>query len=171
MSYRQLARQPLALAGMLLAFVVAIVLAAALTAGHHSTSQRVVTVTPPTAPAAVVGTKPAPPTLTATRLRQARATARRFLTSYLPVLYGRRPARTIVAASSHVKAELSAAAKVPKAPRKRRPRVTKLSLHVHARSTVVAIAVIDDSVVKPYQVVFQLGHRQAGWLVTQLANY
>lgn len=123
----QLRRQPLALAGMLLAFVVAILLAAVLTTGHHSTRRRVVTVTPPTAPAAVVGTKTPPTTPTPTQLRQARVTARRFLASYLPVLYGRQSARTIVAASSHVKAELAAATKTPRAPRKRRPRVTKLA--------------------------------------------
>jgi hypothetical protein len=164
-------RQPLALAGMLLPFVVAIVLAATLTGGHHPTGNRVVTVTPPTAPGAVVGTKPALPTLTPRRLRNARATARRFLASYLPVVYGRRPARTIVAASHHVKTELSAAAKIPRAPRDRRPRVTKLTTHTQGSATVVAIAIINDSVAKPFQVVFQLSDGHGGWLVTQLANY
>lgn len=171
MTAGRFSRQPFALAGILVAFVIAIVLAAVLTGGQHSTRQRVVTVTPPTAPVAVVGTKRAPPTVTPAQLSNARATARRFLASYLPVLYGRRPPQTIVAASAHVKTELSAAAKTPRAPRNRRPRVTKLTTHIQGKNSVVAIAIINDSVTKPFQVVFQLSDDRGGWLVTQLANY
>lgn len=109
--------------------------------------------------------------MTASQLAAARASARRFLASYLPVLYGRRPARTITDADTRVRAELTAAARSPRAPRHRRPRVTRLSTRVQNDQTVVAIAMIDDSVTKPYQVVFQLSHKGGGWRVTQLANY
>jgi len=165
------ARQTLALGGLLLTFAVALAAAAILTAGHTTHHQQVVTVTDPAAPAAVIGTKPPPPALNAAQLQHVRRTARQFLASYLPVLYGRRPARTITDASAHVRAELSAAAKSPRAPRNRRPRVTQLTTQVQSSTTVVAIAIIADSVAKPYQIVFQLSSTHQGWQVTELANY
>lgn len=77
-------RQTLALGGLLLAFAVALAVAAILTAGHSSHHQRVVTVADPAAPAAVIGTKPPPPALSSAQLEKVRVTARRFLASYLP---------------------------------------------------------------------------------------
>jgi len=171
MTGRWSARQTLALGGLLLAFAVALALAAILTAGHTEHHQQVVTVADPAAPSAVIGTKPPPPTLSAGQIEKVRATARRFLASYLPVLYGRRPVRTIADISAHVRAELSAAAKTPRAPRNRRPRVTKLTTRVQSSTTVVAIAIIADTVAKPYQIVFQLSSVHGGWQVTELANY
>lgn len=163
--------QPLVLGGLLLACVVGIAAAVILTANHGTHRGRIVAVSSPAAPSAVIGTKPPPPVLTTRQLASARATARRFLTSYLPVLYGRRPARTIVDADPRVRAELNAAARSPRAPRNRRPRVTRLTTHVQNGQRVVAIAMIADSVTKPYQVVFQLSDSRAGWQITQLANY
>ena len=171
MTGRWSARQTLALGGLLLAFAVALAVAASLTAGHTTHRQQVVTVADPAAPSAVIGTKPPPPTLSAAQLRKVRATARRFLASYLPVLYGRRPVRTIADVSAHVRAELTAAAKTPRAPRSRRPRVTKLTTQIQSSTTVVAIAIIADTVAKPYQIVFQLSSVHGGWQVTELANY
>lgn len=163
--------QPLLIGGLLLACVVAILAAAILTGGEAAHRQRVVSVSTPAAPSAVIGTKPPPPALSAAQLSQVRAVAQRFLASYLPVLYGRRPARTIVDADARVKAELTAAARSPRAPKDRRPRVTVLTTHAQSSSTVVAIAIIADTVTRPYQVVFQLSNRRGGWQVTQLANY
>lgn len=171
MTGRWSARQTLALGGLLLAFAVALAVAAILTAGHVTHHQQVVTVADPAAPSAVIGTKPPPPTLSTEQLDKVRATARRFLASYLPVLYGRRPVRTITDVSAHVRAELDAAAKSPKAPRNRRPRVTKLTTQVQSSVTVVAIAIIADTVAKPYQIVFQLSAVHGRWQVTELANY
>jgi hypothetical protein len=171
MTSRWSPRQTLALGGLLLAFAVALAAAAILTAAHTSHHHRIVTVTDPAAPSAVIGTKPPPPALSAKQLEKVRVTARRFLASYLPVLYGRRSARTITHASAHVRAELSAAAKSPRAPRNRRPRVTKLTTRVQSSTTVVAIAIIADTVAKPYQIVFQLSGAHGGWQVTELANY
>jgi hypothetical protein len=171
MTGRWSTRQTLALGGLLLAFAVALVVAAVLTSGHIAHRQRLVTVTDPAAPSAVIGTKPPPPALSAAQLLKVRATARRFLASYLPVLYGRRPVRTITDASAHVRAELSAAAKSPRAPHNRRPRVTRLTTQVQSTTTVVAIAIIADTVAKPYQIVFQLSSTRGGWQVTELANY
>jgi hypothetical protein len=164
-------RQTLTLGGLLLAFTVALAAAAILTAGHTTHHQRVVTVADPAAPAAVIGTKSPPPALSVAQLNKVRVTARRFLASYLPVLYGRRRARTITDASAHVREELSAAAKSPRAPSNRRPRVTKLTTRVQSSTTVVAIAIIADTVAKPYQIVFQLSAVRGGWQVTELANY
>jgi hypothetical protein len=163
--------QPLLLTGLALACVVAIAAAVILTGSHGSHRQRVVSVTTPAAPPAVIGTKPPPPALSAVQLAHVRVTVRRFLTSYLPVLYGRRPARTIADADTRVRAELGAAARSPRAPRNRRPHVTTLTTHVQGTSTVVAIAMVADSVTKPYQIVFQLTDGHGGWKVTQLANY
>lgn len=171
MTSRWSARQTLTLGGLLLAFTVALAVAAILTAAHTSHHHQVVTVTDPAAPAAVIGTKPPAPALTAAQLNKVRATARRFLASYLPVLYGRRSAGTITDASAHVRSELSAAAKTPRAPRNRRPRVTKITTQVQSNTTVVAIAIIADTVAKPYQIVFQLSRTRGSWQVTQLANY
>jgi hypothetical protein len=163
--------QPLALAGLALAFVVAIAAAVILTHGHPLPRQRVKTVTAPPAPSAVIGTQPSQPALTAAQLAQARRTARRFLANYLPVLYGRAPTRTITGASARVRAELSAAGWSPRAPRNRLPRVTQLATHVQSSATVVAIAIVADGITRPYQVVFQLSHGPGGWQVTELANY
>ena len=171
MTGRWSARQTLALGGLLLAFAAALAIAAIVTAGHTAHRQQIVTVADPAAPSAVIGTKPPPPTLSTAQLRQVRTIARRFLASYLPVLYGRRPGRTITDVSAHVRAELSAAGKSPKAPRNRRPRVTKLTTHVQNSTTVVAIAIIADTAAKPYQIVFQLSAVRGGWQVTELANY
>ncbi len=163
--------QPLLLAGLLLGCVGAIVATVILTSNPGAHRQHVVSLSTPAAATVVIGTKPPRPILTAAQLADVRGTARRFLASYLPVLYGRRPARTIADADAHVRAELDDAARSPQAPRNRRPRVTSLTTRVQSSSTVVAIAIVADSVTRPYQIVCQLSNGPGGWQVTELANY
>lgn len=126
-------------------------------------------------PGPVIGTKTvsaARPALTAGEVAAAREAARRFLTSYLPVLYGRRPPATLVDADTHVRAELATATRTPPAPRNRRPHLAALTDKPQPDGTVVVIATIADRVDPAYRIVFTLGQQLGGgWRVTELANY
>lgn len=162
---------PLAIAMLVLLVAAAVSLIVLADRHHHPAPSRPVTTPQAAAPPAVIGTRPAPPPLTVMQVSAARAAARRFLASYLPVLYGRANPRTIRDADPHVRAELTAAGRTPAAPGNRHPRITSLSTHSETSSALVLIAVITDGVQAPYQIVLQLTHEPDGWQVTQLANY
>lgn len=168
---RSARQRPLLLAALVLLLAAGIA-ALLLTGGHHESAQTAQAPAPTTpAPPAVIGTRPPPPPLSAAQQAAALAVGRRFLDSYLPVLYGRRPPRTIRDADPHVRAALQAAERMPSAPANRHPRVISLSEHSQTSSSVVLIAVITDRVQAPYQVVFQLTDHQGRWQVSELANY
>ena len=168
--------QPLAVAGLGLALAAAIVATLLLPVHHHAPAARraippVVTAPTSRTPAAVVGRRPPPPAVTGSQRAAATRAARRFLVSYLPVLYGRRAARTIVDADAHVRAELAAVTRSPRAPRNRHPRIRRLISHAQSDGEVIAIALIDDEVHRPYQLVCQLRDRDGRWRVGELSNY
>ena len=168
--------QPLAVAGLGLALAAAIVVTLLLPVHQHApTAPRKTpvasTALASTTRAAIVGRRPPPPAVTASQRAAATRAARRFLVSYLPVLYARRPARTIVDADAHVRAELAAVARSPRAPRNRHPRIRGLTSHTQSDGEVITIALIDDEVQKPYQLVCQLTNRHGRWRVSELSNY
>ena len=164
--------QPAALAVLALLAVAAI--AVVLLLGHHSGPSRPGPTVSVASPSPVIGTRRASspaPVLTAAQLAAARRVARRFLVSYLPVLYGRRPARTVRDADAHVRAALQTAPRPPRAPRDRRPRFAGLTLKPQSGGSVLAVTTIADHVSAPYQLVFTLAQQPDGWQVTELANY
>lgn len=102
---------------------------------------------------------------------EAQQVARGFLASYLPVLYGRRPAKTIVDADQHVLASLASASHTPPAPRRSHPRMTDLAASRQGDGSVLEIATINDGVSPAYRIVFTVAEQDSAWRVTQLANY
>jgi hypothetical protein len=102
----------------------------------------------------------------------ARAAARRFLRSYLPVLYGRRRPASVHGVDAHLAASLRAAARAPRAPANRQPRVTALQARAQSPARVLMVATIADRIGRPYRIVFALTRQTSGrWLVSELANY
>ena len=165
--------QPLLLGALVLAAAIAVI--AVILPRSPSAPRQTAVATTLSAPAAspqgaVIGTRSAPAPSTA-QVADSRRTARRFLASYLPVLYGRRTPSSVEDASPRVRAELRDAARSPQAPRNRHPRIARLTAHAEGRTTVVAIALIADSVTKPYQIALQLTEHDRRWQVTQLSNY
>lgn len=148
----------------------AVVLAAALLLGTLKGSHK----TPAVNPSAPLVLNPAPPTATTAVQEpnlEAQRVARRFLASYLPVLYGRRPARTIMDADQHVHASLAYASQTPPAPRRSHPRVTGVAASRQSDGSVLEIATINDRVSPTYRIVFTVAKQDGAWRVTQLANY
>lgn len=105
------------------------------------------------------------------RSAEAQTVARRFLASYLPVLYGRRTVSTIVGADQHVLASLASASRTPPPPPSRRPRVTALAASPQNDGSVLEIATINDGITSAYRIVFTVAEQAGVWRVTQLANY
>lgn len=102
---------------------------------------------------------------------QAQTAARAFLTSYLPVLYGRHAARSIIDADAHVRQSLRAGGRPTRAPADRHPRVIALVGEPQSSGSVLELATIADGVSSPYRIVFVIAQRRGAWQVTQLANY
>jgi hypothetical protein len=157
----------LAVGGALLALVAAVVIVApGRRPASHATPQ-------PLAPGPILAGGPPAAPAPGMSVAPARATARRFLASYLPVLYGRHSASTVRDVDAHVAASLRGATRQPHAAPDRRPRITSLVLSVQNATTVLAIATIADQVSRPYRIVFSLtattGSRR--WRVSELANY
>jgi hypothetical protein len=148
----------------------ALALVAALLLGALKGSHKTAAVNP----SAPLVLNPAPRTATTAVQEpslEAQRVARRFLGSYLPVLYGRRPARTIVDTDQHVHASLVSASHTPPAPRRSHPRVTGLAASRQSDGSVLEIATINDRASPVYRIVFTVAKQDGAWRVTQLANY
>lgn len=165
-------RLPAALASLALAAAGALGLSACDGQPDHAGPT---TATPPAPGPILVVTSPRsanPRRLTPADVAAARAATRRFLDSYLPVLYGRRPAAHVRGVDAHVAASLGSASPAQRAPGNRHPQVTHLVLRAQSTTEVVAIATIADRVTQPYRIVFSLtDDAQGRWLVSELANY
>jgi hypothetical protein len=155
------------------ALLVVVIAAVAAIAFHGSSRDAAPSAPAPTPPGPILNPGSSGSTAPTADLTVVRATARRFLASYLPVLYGRRPASAVRDADAHVTASLRAAARQSRAPRDRHPRVTGLVLRSQTATTVLAIATIDDDVSRPYRIVFSLTAAAGSqrWRVSELANY
>lgn len=112
-----------------------------------------------------------PATPTTAELASARRTAQRFLASYLPALYGRKPLRDVPAISAHVRRALVRTRPAPAAIRRRHPRLVGLEAQPQAARSVLMTATVDDGVVTPFHLIFTIERQPDGrWLVTDLAN-
>jgi len=161
----------LAAGGGLLAVVIAAIAALAFQGGPAG--QATDSMPTPAPPGPILGAGAPTSTTPRADVAIARATAHRFLASYLPVLYGRHAPSTVRDVDAHVAASLRAASRQPRAPRDRRPRITGLVLRPKNATTVLAIATIADQVSRPYRIVFSLTAQPGSqrWRVSELANY
>lgn len=137
--------------------------------GHANPST---TAAPPPAPGPIIGTKrgPVDPLSRADRAAAARAT-RRFLTGYLPFLYGRGAAgRVHDATPSVLRAVRRSHARVTPAQRQRRPRVAALSLTGQTTDSAIATVTIADGGPAPYRLSLTVERRAGRWLIADLGN-
>lgn len=127
---------------------------------------------PPPAPGPIIGTKrgAADPLSRADRHAATRAT-RRFLTGYLPFLYGRGAAGRVRDATPSVARALRRShARVTPAQRHRQPRVGTLSLTGQTTDSAIATVTIADGGPAPYRLSLTVERRAGRWLVADLGN-
>ncbi len=154
--------------------LLALLVAIALSVSHGSHRAPVVN---PSAPLVLSPERARPPAAQASEAGgQAQLTARNFLASYLPVLYGRKKPATITDADQHVLESLGNASQTsPPASRRSHPRIAALNAVRQADGSVLEIATINDGVSQPYRLIFTVAQQDSGgdgiWQVTQLANY
>lgn len=151
--------------------LLALLLAIALSASHGSHQAPALN---PSAPLVLNSEKAHSPTVPTNEVdAQAQMAAQRFLTSYLPVLYGRRNPATITAADRHVLESLIDASPTPAASRRSHPRIAALNGSRQRDGSVLEIATIDDGISSAYRLVFTVARSRSGgaWQVTQIANY
>ena len=99
----------------------------------------------------------------------AKRTARRFLTDYLPYTYGRRPARSIRAATPPLRRRLATERpRVPPAVRRRHPRVLLVQAEGVSRTHGAVTALVSDGGHR-YTVELELHRGRPGWTVTNVA--
>jgi len=137
---------------------------------HHA--NHATTPAPPPAPGPIIGTKrgPTDPLSRADRHAATRAT-RRFLTGYLPFLYGRGEAGQVREATpSVVHALRRSHARATPAQRRRRPRVGALSLTGQTTDSAIATVTIADGGPAPYRLSLTVERRAGRWLVADLGN-
>ena len=100
-------------------------------------------------------------------LAQARRVAARFLTGYVPFLYGRGSARSIEGATPGLRLELSRIPTlVTPLERQRRPRVLSLTAAGRPRGGVSETALVVDGGVTDYTLRITLRAGRHGWLVS-----
>jgi hypothetical protein len=109
--------------------------------------------------------------VSAAGLARARAAATSFANSYLRVAYGRAPARSIVRATSALRAELSRRpALVTPAERQRHPRVTSVQAFGEDPGFVLATAAVADGGVTIYALRITVQQAPHGWLVSEIVG-
>ena len=104
-------------------------------------------------------------------LAQARAVARSFAESFLPVVDGRAPASSLTGATPALRQELArAGARVTPAERERHPRVVSVRAFGEAPGFVLATVAVSDGGISIYalRIVVQQGPR--GWLVSDVVG-
>lgn len=153
--------------------LIALLAAIALSASHGSHRHSVVN---PSAPLVLNPEKARPPAPQANEADgEAQLTARKFLASYLPVLYGRKKPATIAGADRHVLESLGNASQTQAmASPRSHPRIAALNAVRQADGSVLEIATVNDGISQPYRLVFTVAQQRSGggaWQVTQLANY
>lgn len=137
--------------------------------GHANPST---TAAPPPAPGPIIGTKrgPVDPLSRADRAAAARAT-RRFLTGYLPFLYGRATAGSVRGTTPSVlRALRRSRARVTPAQRRRHPRVAGLTVTGQTTDSAIATVTIADGGPVPYRQSLTLERRAGRWLIADLGN-
>ncbi|MGD9735960.1 MAG: hypothetical protein AB7V58_10195 [Solirubrobacterales bacterium] len=152
----------------------AVAVAAVLLAGcgdHHADS-RTTPATPP-APGPIIGTTTQPPRdpLSTGERREATAAVRRFLSGYLPYLYGRGlPGRVAPVTPSVARTLRSGSARVTPAQRHRHPRVAALRVIGQTARSALAAVRIGDGGPAPYQLTLTVELRGGRWVVSDLGD-
>lgn len=134
----------------------------------------------PAAPASPPVINPAPgrPSRTTTTspeptadIRSARPAARRFLSSYLPILYGRAEGTGVAGTTPQLRRELARGLPVPPRIRARHPQLSALDAQPQAPTSVLMTATIEDGIAEPFRLIFTVERQVDGrWLVTNIAN-
>ena len=173
---RPLREQPRAAFAIGACIVVALLLVSTLPSGHHADSGTTAAKQQPPPPVVNADGQRAPATATSAApserdLALARHSAQAFLASYLPALYGKRPMSAVVNATPHVRRALAKGPTVPRAIRRRTPRLIGLDAQPQAARSVLMTATVDDGAVAPFHLIFTVERQPDGrWLVTDLAN-
>jgi hypothetical protein len=140
--------------------------------GGNGRKEPVPTVAP--APGPIIGGQPTPAPrdpLSPGDRRAAAASVRRFLSGYLPYLYGRGPARRVAPVTPSVQQALRAgSARVTPAQRRRRPRVAGLEVIGQTpRSALAAVRVADGGPAE-YQLTLTVERRDGRWVISDLGD-
>lgn len=107
------------------------------------------------------------PPVSPRELARAREGAARFLSGYLPFLYGRGSARAVDALTPGLRAQLTRdRPEVTPAERRRRPRIVSLTAVGQAPGVVRATALIEDGGVTAYVLRVTLREDRSGWLAS-----
>lgn len=156
-----------------LAMCAAVVAVALAGCGGHGAPQRS-TSAPPPAPGPIIGgsTTPTPrnPLSFADR-RAATDAVRRFLTGYLPYLYGRTPAGRVKPITPSVAQALRAgSARTTPAQRRRHPRATSVKVTGQtARSALAAVQVTDGGPAS-FQLTLTVERQGGRWVISDLGD-
>lgn len=127
----------------------------------------------PPAPGPIIATGPAHggDPLTAAQRAAARATTRRFLSGYVPYLYGRARASTVAPVSTSVARTLRVGrARITPAQAARHPRVTGLSVIGQSRASALATVTISDGGPAPYRLTLTVERRAGRWLIADVGD-
>lgn len=129
---------------------------------------------PPPAPGPIIGgTTPttAQDPLSAAARRAAERAVRRFLTGYLPFLYGRGSARDVAPVTPSVAQALRAgSARVTPAQRRRRPRATALKVTGQTSRSALATVTVRDGGPAPFQLTLTVERRDGRWVISDLGD-
>lgn len=97
--------------------------------------------------------------------------ARRFLTGYLPFLYGRHSAGSVTDVTPAVRTALRAShARVTPAQRARQPRATAVSVVGQTTRSAIATITVADGGPATYRLSVTLELRRGRWLISDLGN-
>jgi hypothetical protein len=123
-------------------------------------------------PGPVIGTRPIPspaPAPTAAQLEAANLAARRFLSAYLPYIYGHTRARDVPDAAPLLRATLARdPLRITPAQRKRHPRLLALDVEPRGAEVALATATIADGAGAPYPIHLALTDAGGRWLVERV---
>lgn len=129
---------------------------------------------PPPAPGPIIG-GPTPTAaqdpLPAAQRQAAERAVRRFLTGYLPFLYGRGPERDVAPVTASVAQALRAgSARVTPAQRRRRPRATALRISGQTPRSALAAVTVRDGGPAPFQLTLTVERRAGRWVISDLGD-
>jgi hypothetical protein len=107
------------------------------------------------------------PFVSAGEFAHARNVAARFLSGYLPFLYGRGSARSVDAAARGLRRQLMRSrAEATPAEHGRHPHVVSLAVVAQASGVVLATALVEDGGITAYSLRITLQEARSGWLAS-----
>lgn len=128
----------------------------------------------PSVPGPIITGHVAPPPrdpLTSAQRRDAAAAVRRFLTPYVPYLYGRGQADRVAPVTPAVSQALrSGSARITPAQRRRHPRVAGLKVTGQTSRSALTAVRISDAGPAPYQLTLTVERRAGRWVISDLGD-